>query len=157
MNRLFRLKYGVCFQGGFTLIELLAVIVIVSMTVGITTIGLFASTESAKLHATVSQLKIFDAQARAYSCNLGSLTLHINPQQHKVELYLNNTNKLLKQLTLAKSITVQLVTDLKVNSITFDSFGRSVDYDIQITTNSRNINWHVNGLTGFIIDKKALQ
>lgn len=157
MNRLFRLKSGICFQTGFTLIELLAVIVIVSMTVGIATIGLAASNESAELHATVSQLKTLDAQARAFSRNLGPLTMQLEPQQQKVVLYSNDTNELLKQLTLAKSITVQIVTERHVNSITFDSFGRSVEYDFHITANSRIIDWHVSGLTGYIIDGKAQQ
>ncbi|MCH8825272.1 MAG: prepilin-type N-terminal cleavage/methylation domain-containing protein [Planctomycetes bacterium] len=157
MNCRLRLKSGVYFQRGFTLIELLAVIVIVSLTVGIATIGLAASTESAEFHATVSQLKTLDAQARAFSRNLGSLTIQVNPQQQGVELYVNNNNELLKRITLAKPITVQIVTERQVNSITFDSFGRSVDYDIQITTSSRSITWHVNGLTGYIIDGKAQQ
>ena len=157
MNHRFRLKSGACFQRGFTLIELLAVIVIISLTVGIAAIGLVASTESAELHSTVSQLKTLDAQARVYSRNLGSVTMQVKPQQQKVKLYSNDTNELLKQLTFAKSITVQIVTERQVNSITFDSFGRSVDYDFHITANSRIINWHVNGLTGYIIDGKAQQ
>ena len=157
MNCRLRLKSGVYFQRGFTLIELLAVIVIVSMTVGIATIGLAASTESAELHSTVSQLKTLDAQARAFSRNLGSLTIQFNPQQETVELYSNRLNELLKQIALADSITLHIVSDHSADSITFDSFGRSVDYDIQITTNTRSINWHVSGLTGYIIDGMAQQ
>ena len=58
---------------------------------------------------------------------------------------------------LANSLTIQIVSDQKVNSITFDSFGRSADYEIQITTNTRSTNWQVSGLTGFIKDGKAKQ
>ena len=157
MNLRFRLKSGACFQRGFTLIELLAVIVIISLTVGIATFGLAASTESAELHSTVSQLKTFDAQARVYSRNLGSVTMQYMQQQRIVILYSNNTNELLKQITLVDSITLQIVSDQQEQSITFGSFGRSIDYDIKITTNTRTIDWHVNGLTGYIMDGKSQQ
>jgi len=157
MNPGFRLASRACFQAGFTLIELLAVIIIVSMTVGIATIVLAASTESAEMHSTVSQRKTLDAQARVYSRNLGSVTIQYKPQQQTVELYSNRLNELLKQITLADSITLQIVSDHFADSITFDSFGRSVDYNIKITTNSRTIDWHVNGLTGYIMDGKSQQ
>lgn len=140
-------------RAAFTLIELLAVIVIVSLTIGLVTISLAATGERAYLRATVAQWRDLDARARAFARSLGSITMRLDQGSHAVQLHRDQSGELLTTVHLPQDLSATLGSEEPSHTIIFDRLGRSPDYDVKLLAkNNRTIHWHVCGLTGWITE-----
>ncbi len=138
--------------GGFTLVELLAVIVIVTLTTGIVTVGLASANNSAQLHGAVAQWRTLDARARTLSRALGSVTMGYEEEPQWLQLSRVESDELLANIQLPKKVYADLVTGHPTNTIVFDRLGRSLDYDVTLALENRVVAWHVCGLTGYITE-----
>ena len=140
--------------GGFTLVELLAVIVIITLTTGIVTVGLASANTSAQLRGAVAQWRTLDARARTLSRALGPVTMRYDEQPQLLQLSRVESDELLAKIQLPKKVHADLVTEHPTDTIVFDRLGRSLDYDVTATIESHSIAWHVCGLTGYITEPK---
>ena len=138
----------------FTLIELLAVIVIVTLTTGIVTVGLVSANTGAQLQATVSQWRDLDARARTLGRALGPVTMRYQVQRPLVQLSLLDSGERLAEITLPRKVSARLATDRPTDTIVFDRLGRTLDYDVTLTLENRITAWHVCGLTGYITEPR---
>ena len=134
----------------FTLIELLAVIVIVSLVAGIATVGLASASESAQLHAAAAEWRDLDGRARLFGRSLGPVAMSLNSERSAVMLHVTDSKELLSEVTLPDGTSGQIQTRTPNKTIAFDRLGRSVDYDVELRTGERVIQWRVYGLTGLI-------
>ena len=141
-------------RSAFTLIEVLAVIVIVSMVAGLATFGLAAASDSARLRAAAAQWRDLDARARLFSRSLGPVVMSFEDPSNAVTLYSVESNERLTAVVLPDGVWGRLRVDPPTESIVFDRLGRSVDYDVEVRTAQRLIQWRVFGLTGLITESK---
>ncbi len=140
--------------GGFTLIELLAVIVIITLTTGIVTVGLASANTSAQLRGAVAQWCTLDARARTLSRTLGPVTMGYEEEPQLLQLARVESDELLATIQLPKEIHAALVTEHPTDTIVFDRLGRTPDYDVQMMIDDRIVAWHVCGLTGYITEPR---
>ncbi len=139
---------------GFTLIELLAVIVIVSMIAGVTSISLASASDSAQLNATIARWRDLDARARLFARSLGPVTMRLDRQSHTVQLYCDESAELAAQLKLPHGAKARVVAEQPTDVVNFDRLGHSADYDVDVSINERTVHWHVCGLTGWITESR---
>ena len=140
--------------GGFTLIELLAVIVIVSMIAGVTTISLASASDSAQLNATIARWRDLDARARLFARSLGPVTMRLDRESRSLRLYYDGLAELLSHLTLPRGTNAQIVAQRPTDVVNFDRLGRSADYEVEVSISERTVHWHVCGLTGWITENQ---
>ncbi len=140
--------------GGFTLIELLAVIVIITLTTGIVTVGLASANTSAQLRGAVAHWRTLDARARTLSRALGPVTMRYEEEPHRLQLSRVESDELLAKIQLPKKVHADLVTEHPTDTIVFDRLGRTADYDVQMMIDDRVVTWHVCGLTGYITEPR---
>ena len=141
-------------DGGFTLVELLAVIVIVTLTTSIVTVGLASANTSAQLRRAVAQWRTLDARARTLSRALGPVTMRYEEQPQLLQLSRVESAELLATIQLPKRVHADLVAEHPTDTVVFDRLGRSPDYDVTVTLENRLVAWHVCGLTGYITEPK---
>lgn len=141
-------------QSAFTLIEVLAVIVIISLVVGVATVGLAAASDSARLRAAAAHWRDLDARARLFGRSLGPVVMSVGDQGNAVTLHSVESNERLTAVVLPDGVWGRLRVDPRTQSIVFDRLGRSVDYDVEVRTAQRVIQWRVFGLTGLITELK---
>lgn len=131
-----------------TLIELLAVIVIASMVAGVATIGLAATSDTARLRAAAAHWRDLDARARVFSRSLGPVEMAVDEDGREVQLYLVRSGELLSAMSLPEPMQGRIRAPGDPRSILFDSHGRTIDYQVDLRADDRVVTWHVCGLTG---------
>lgn len=141
-------------RSAFTLIETLAVIVIVSLVTGIATVGLAAASDSARLRGAAAHWRDLDARARLFSRSLGPIVMSVDNQRNAVTLHSVGSNERLTAVLLPDGVWGRVGANPPTESIVFDRLGRSVDYDVEVRTAQRVIQWRVWGLTGLITESK---
>ncbi len=140
--------------GGFTLIELLAVIVIITLTTGIVTVGLASANTSAQLRGAAAQWRTLDARARTLSRALGPVTMRYEEEPQRLQLSRVESDELLATIQLPKKVHTDLVTEHPTDTVVFDRLGRTLDYDVHMMIDDRVVAWHVCGLTGYITEPR---
>jgi prepilin-type N-terminal cleavage/methylation domain-containing protein len=139
-------------SAAFTLIELLAVIVIVSMVASAATVGLAATSESARLHAAAARWRDLDTRGRLFSRSLGPVVMSVDESGHKIGLRRLPSGEMLSAVSLPKTVTGRIEAPNGSRSIRFDRLGRTVDYQVELRTSNRVMGWQVNGLTGLMTE-----
>ena len=135
---------------GFTLIEVLAVIVIISLVAGVCTVALASTAQSARLNAAAARWRDLDAHARLFARTVGPVTMSLNESATAVRLHRRGSQELASELRLPPGARGRLRADQSSDSVLFDSFGRSVDYEVEMYTDDRLLKWRVLGMTGAI-------
>jgi type II secretory pathway pseudopilin PulG len=138
----------------FTLVELLAVIVMISMVAGIATVGLAASSESARLHAAAAAWRDLDARARLFGRTLGPVVMTLSADRNDVRLHVQGSGELLSEVTFAGGVTGRILAEPAVDSVAIDRLGRSVDYDVELRSGDRIMTWRVLGTTGLLKERE---
>ena len=138
---------------GLTLIELLAVIAMVSLVAAMGVVGLVAGSEHAQLNTLVSRWHEMDTTARLMAQTGTLMVMGVDRDPQCVTLRTAHEGRLISQCAVLRGwlATIRL-DDQDIDSISFDSLGRSLDYQVVLLDprTSKSRRWRVCGLTGWV-------
>jgi len=135
---------------GFALIEVLSVIVILSLVAGLATVGLAATTDSARLRETQVRWRDLDAHARLMARREGPVLMSVDEEPRLVRLHVRASGEPVALLALPRGIAGRIERDDA--RVVFDTLGRSPDYAIVVTSEAGTRRWQVAGLTGDVTE-----
>lgn len=145
-------------QRTFTLIELLAVVALSAMALSIAGVHLAAGADEARFSAAVARLRDLDAQARLGTTPHSATRIEVsrNATEGSTRIVLTTAGEQLALVELAPDVVVSFRTDgQEGNAVEFEARGRSEDYVVEVGLHDRRVQWHVCGLTGWIIEGEA--
>ena len=137
---------------GFTLLEVLAVIVLVSLVLGVTLPGLGASSALAHQRRAVAEVRDFDARARLHARAGGPVVLALEEEGRVLSLRRWPRGELLARTAWGGDVAVELRDEADDDEVYFDRAGRSADYDVVVRSDERVARWQVAGWTGWIVE-----
>ena len=135
---------------GFTLLEVLAVVVLLSMVAGTLTVHVGSVSDSARFRAAEARLVDFDARARIFARSEGPVLLAVGEGGRELTLHQARTGAPLLRVDLNERASVALKVEPRQSWVLIDRLGRSVDYELELTTGERTSRWRVAGGSGWI-------
>ncbi len=142
---------------GFTLLEVLAVVVLLSMVAGTLTVHVGSVSDSARFRAAGARILDFDASARLFARSEGPVLLAVGVEGRGLTLSQVHTGEPLLRLDLGESASVVLAVEPRQSWVLIDRLGRSVDYEIKLTSGERSSHWKIAGVSGWIVPVEPVE
>jgi prepilin-type N-terminal cleavage/methylation domain-containing protein len=140
-----------------TLIETLATVAILSLA-AMALLWRAGSTLDGSIHVAAAAARSTDAQARAAALANGPIELAIAEDQTAIRIRTLADEHLIGSAAINKNLTVKLLIDgVSKDRVVFDAAGRSVDYTIELRSETAVRRWRVSGLTGWIEQERVSQ
>ena len=144
------MRVGRASSRGFTLLEVLGVVVLLSMVAGTLTVHVASVSDAARFRAAGARLVDFDARARLFARSEGPVLLAVGDGGRELTLSQVHTGERLLRVDLGERASVALEVEPRQSWVLIDKLGRSVDYELELTSGERRSRWRISGASGWV-------